>query len=138
MTYRVTSLVIGATPIAQVDSVQRHALGTVIQAVDDTYGQGEFIYLKGVASCVVGSVCIYDGAGGGAGSAYQAALVPSTANLDEPLAVAMAALVANTFGWFQIRGSAVCSTNGTLAAGPGPVYLAGTGQVTSTQANGKQ
>ena len=50
----------------------------------------------------------------------------------------MSANVATQYGWYQISGNAVVATNGTLAAGPAPIYLAGTGQVTSTQANGKQ
>lgn len=112
-------------------------LGDIVQAVDPVYGVGEFIYLLGVAATVVGSVVTYDGATAGVPT-FQTALAPSTANLDQPLAVAMAATVANQFGWYQISGSAVVATNGTLAAGPGPVYLAGSGQVTSTQANGKQ
>lgn len=137
MVWQVQTPRIGATPILQVDDKQRHKLGETIRAADETYGEGEFIYLKGVANVVQGSVVTYDGISSGAPT-YQTALAPSTANLDEPLAVAMGAIIANTYGWFQIRGSAIVATNGTLAAGPGPVYLAGTGQVTSTQANGKQ
>lgn len=112
-------------------------LGDIIKAVDPVYGVGEFIYLLGVASTVVGSVVTFDGASAGTPT-FQTALAPSTAGLDQPLAVAMSANVANQYGWYQISGSAVMATNGTLAAGPGPVYLAGSGQVTSTQANGKQ
>lgn len=112
-------------------------LGDIIEAVDPVYGVGEFIYLLGVAATVVGSVVTWDGAAAGTPS-YQTALAPSTANLDQPLAVAMSANVAGQYGWYQISGHSVMATNGTLAAGPGPVYLAGSGQVTSTQANGKQ
>jgi len=114
-------------------------LGTRIRAFDNTtYGYGEFIYLKGVASTVVGSVVTWDGATAGVPT-YQTALCASTAGLAQPVAVAMSACVANSYGWYQIAGNAVISTNGTLAAGPGPVYISATpGQVTSTQANGKQ
>jgi hypothetical protein len=65
---------------------------------------------------------------------FQTTLAPSTANLAQPLAVAMGANVAGQYGWYQISGQAVVATNGTLAAGPAPVYLAGSGQVTSTGA----
>lgn len=112
-------------------------LGTVVRASDPTHGEGEFIYLLGVASTVVGSVVTWDGASTGTPT-YQTALAPSTAGLAQPLAVAMSANLAGSYGWYQIGGHAVVATNGTLAAGPGPVYLAGSGQVTSTQANGKQ
>lgn len=112
-------------------------LGDIIEAYDPVYGVGEFIYLLGVASTVVGSLVTWGGASSGTPT-YQTALAPSTANIDQPLAVAMSANVAGQYGWYQISGQAVIATNGTLAAGPGPVYLAGSGQVTSTQANGKQ
>jgi hypothetical protein len=112
-------------------------LGTIVTAVDPTYGVGEFILLKGVASTVVGSVVTYNGNSSGTPT-FQTTLAPSTANLAQPLAVAMSANVANQYGWYQISGQAVVATNGTLAAGPGPVYLAGSGQVTSTAAAGKQ
>lgn len=111
-------------------------LGTIINAVDPVYGAGEFILLKGVASTVVGSVVTWNGGGGT--PTFQTTLAPSTANLAQSLAVAMSANVANQIGWYQIGGNAVVATNGTLAAGPGPVYLAGSGQVTSTPAAGKQ
>lgn len=112
-------------------------LGLIATAIDPVYGAGQFIYLLGVVSTVVGSVVTWDGASTGTPT-YQTALAPSTAGLDQPLAVAMSANVAGQYGWYQIQGHAVMATNGTLAAGPGPVYLAGSGQVTSTQANGKQ
>lgn len=116
---------------------QAHPLGTKVKAYDPVYGEGEFIYLLGVASTVVGSLVTWNGNSSGTPT-YQTTLAPSTANLDQPLAIAMSANVAGQFGWYQIDGNAVIATNGTLAAGPGPVYLAGSGQVTSTQANGKQ
>ena len=50
----------------------------------------------------------------------------------------MAATVASQYGWYQIAGSAVAATNGTLVAGPGPVFLAAAGQVSSTAVAGKQ
>ena len=111
-------------------------LGDIIRAVDPVYGVGEFIYLLGVASTVVGSVVTWGG--GGATPTYQTSLAPSTAGLNQPLAVAMSINLATFYGWYQILGNAVMATNGTLAAGPSSVYLAGSGQVTSTQANGKQ
>jgi hypothetical protein len=112
-------------------------LGAIVTAVDPTYGVGEFILLKGVASTIVGSVVTYNGNSSGTPT-FQTTIAPSTANLAQPLAVAMSANVANQYGWYQISGNAVMATNGTLAAGPGPVYLAGSGQVTSTAAAGKQ
>lgn len=110
-------------------------LGSIAKAVDPTYGEGEFIYLLGCASTVIGSVVTWNGNSSGKPS-YQTALAPATANLGQPLAVAMSANVASQYGWYQLSGQAVVATNGTLAAGPGKVFLAGSGQITSTAGAG--
>lgn len=128
---------LGIQPIGLSSTVQNHPLGTIIRASDPVYGDGEFIYLLGVTSTVVGSVVTWGGASTGTPT-FQTALAPSTANLAQPVAVAMAANIGSQYGWYQIGGQAVVATNGTLAAGPGAVYLAGSGQLTSSQANGKQ
>lgn len=129
---------IGIQPIAASSATQQHPLGTIIRASDPTYGEGEFIYLVGVAGTVVGSAVNYGGQTAGTPNS-QTALTPNSANLNQPVAVAMSANLAGQFGWYQISGNAVVATNGTLVIGPGPVYLApGGGAVTSTQAAGKQ
>ncbi len=136
MTYVPDENRLGIQPIAVSSATQNHALGTIIRASDPTYGDGEFVYLKGVASTVVGSVVTYGGASTGVPN-YQTTLAPATAHLGQPVAVAMSANLGSQFGWYQIGGMAVTATNGTLAAGAA-VYLAGSGQLTSTQANGMQ
>lgn len=137
MAYTPSVMTIGVQPIATTSTTANHALGTIIRAVDPTYGEGEFIYLLGVASTVAGSLVTYNGNSSGRPT-WQTTLAPSTAGLAQPVAVAMSANVGSQYGWYQISGNAVVATDGTLAAGPAPVYLAGSGQVTSTQANGKQ
>ncbi len=75
-------------------------LGMIARAFDATLGEGEFICLLGVAGTAIGSLVTY------ASTTYQTALCPSTANLAQPVAVAMSANLAATFGWYQISGSA--------------------------------
>lgn len=134
-----TGITQGATTVYPATAIGRVAganLGTMQRASDPVYGEGEFIYMLGVAATVVGSVVTW---GGGAGvPTYQTALAPSTANLNQPLAVAMSVNLAGSYGWYQIAGNAVVATNGTLAAAGVSVFLAGTGQVTGTVAAGKQ
>jgi len=77
------------------------------------------------------------GSGATAKPTWQTALAPATANLGQPLAVAMAATGAGQFGWYQIAGTAVVAENATFAAAS-KAYLAGSGQLTTTQANGRQ
>lgn len=137
MAYTIQNPLAGFQPINVTDTVKNHAIGTIVSAVDPIYGLGEFIYLLGVASTVIGSVVTFNGNTTGTPTG-QTTLAPATANLAQPVAVAMSANVAGQYGWYQIEGNAVVATNGTLAAGPAPVYLAGSGQLTSTAAAGRQ
>jgi hypothetical protein len=136
MTYVINENRLGMPAIGSSSTTALVPLGTIVRASDPVYGTGEFIYLLGAASTVLGSVVTWGGASTGT-PAYQTALAPATANLAQPLAVAMGATVAGQYGWYQISGQAVVATNGTLTAGA-PVYLAGSGQLTTTGAAGKQ
>jgi hypothetical protein len=110
MTYRtVGPALVGHQPIATTDTVQNHPLGTIIQAHDPIYGAGEFIYLKGVASTVVGSIVNFKG------TTYQTALGYAGENVPGPLAVAMSANVASQYGWYQISGLAVAAKACTVS-----------------------
>ena len=100
MSFAPTNPIIGLQPIVEVSSVQQHPLGMIIQAVDETYGAAEFVYLKGVASTARGSWVTYNMDDG------TTALL--AANAIGPVAVAMSAnAAATTFGWYQISGKAV-------------------------------
>ncbi len=90
---------IGWQAIATTETAAKHPLGTIIRAHDTTYGAGEFIYLKGVASTAVGSWVHYNA------DDWTTAL--TAANGIGPVAVAMSANVANQYGWYQISGKAV-------------------------------
>ena len=80
-------------------SSQLPPLGTIIQGVDPTYGMGEFIFLKGVASTAVGSWVAY--------FPDDWSTVLLVADQKAPVAVAMSANVALQYGWYQISGKAV-------------------------------
>jgi hypothetical protein len=107
---------LGAQAIAETSPTQKHFIGEIQQAVDDTYGAGEFIYLKGLAATAIGNLVIYD--------QFANTTVRTVAGSRGPAAVAMWANVANQFGWYQIAGAAVV-TSGTVAAA-GAVYLTAT------------
>ena len=135
MAYAIKDPIIGAQAIADTATTANTAtpLGTIVQAYDSTYGSGEFIYLLGVASTVVGSVVSYNA------TTYQTTLVPSTANLDTPLAVAMSANVASQYGWYQISGLAVCKKTNVSWEPQKAAFISGTaGRVMDTTASGKQ
>jgi len=86
--------------ITDVSAKAKLPMLTVVQAQDKagTLGMGEFIYAKGVASTAVGSVVTIDEAG------ITALAVASAVG---KVGVAMAATVADTYGWYQISGKAV-------------------------------
>lgn len=133
MAYKViSSQLAGWQPIALTDTVQNHDLGTIVQASDPTFGWGEFIYLKGVASTVVGSLVIWDG------TTYATTLCPVTANLGRPVGVAMSANVASQFGWYQIGGTAVVLKSTGIAIAPTVALGINSTAKVGASASGKQ
>jgi hypothetical protein len=99
MAYTIENTIVGNQPIAVTDTVQNHALGRIVSAAHPVYGDGEFIYLKGLASTVVGSWVTYNA------DDYTTTLL--AANAIGPVAVAMSANVASQYGWYQIQGKAI-------------------------------
>lgn len=88
--------------INEVSTTQKHDLGTIITATDrdsTAYGVGEFIYLKGIDNTVAGSVVLYQA------DDYSTKLAVS--GDIGPIALAMTNNVANTFGWYQIKGKGI-------------------------------
>jgi len=122
--------------VGQSDSFgQTVALGFIVEAYDvaSSKGAGEFIYLEGVASTVVGSLVIYDPL------LATTTFAPNTAHLGQPLAVAMSANVASQYGWYQISGSAVISKTAVKFLPKTQVYMSATaGSIASTAASGKE
>lgn len=99
MAYKVTTPTIGFQTISEASTTQSHPLGTRVMATDPTYGEGEFIYLLGVASTAVGSWVTFD--------QDDNSTQLLAANAIGPVAVAMSANVASKYGWYQVYGKAV-------------------------------
>lgn len=100
MTFAVRNLV-GCQAIATTSATAQHPLGTIVEGWDPTYGYGEFIYLLGVGSTLLGSWVTYDA------TTWQTALGTQVAGQARPVAFAMSANVATQYGWYQIEGLAV-------------------------------
>lgn len=109
-----------------IDTVAANAMLTFAR---DPNG-GEYLYMTGVASTVAGSAVTYDENG-------ITTLV--VANASGPVAFAMAATVASTFGWYCVkspRGGMLVNTDSTIADN-GHVYIDGTaGRVDDTAVTG--
>lgn len=109
-------------------------LGMIARAKDPTYGEGEFICLAGVSGTVVGSLVNYNTV------SWTTTLNPNTANLAQPVAVAMSANAATTtFGWYQIGGVAVIKKTATKVNPNVALFQSATaGRVFSTATTGKE
>lgn len=128
MTYKLASPFIGAPALNDISDTAKVALGTIVKGVDPTYGEGEFIYLLGVANTVAGSVVTYDP------STHLTTLCAVGGNIPRPIAIAMAANVASKYGWYQISGIATVKKTCTVSLAAGAAVgvlttglIAGTG-----------
>ncbi len=83
--------------LTDVDTTKRNPLGT--RFIDDN--ANEYIYMQGIASLAAGDWCLYNAAT--ASSPYIVARLLTT-SVNGPVAVAMAAVLASQFGWFQVWG----------------------------------
>lgn len=99
MAFKINSPYIVNQAIADTSTTAKLPLGTRVKAFDDTYGEGEFIYLKGVASTVVGSACLIRP------DDFSTSL--AVANDVGSIGFAMSANVDNQYGYYQIYGKAV-------------------------------
>jgi len=70
-------------------------------------GEATFQYAKGVASVVAGDMCVI--------SPNNDAAIRTVARSKGQLGVAMAAIVASNWGWFQVEGTAVCNVAASFA-----------------------
>lgn len=115
MAYHITDGKIGYQIISETSATKNHDIGTIVRATDPTYGEGEFIYLVGVASTIVGTVVSYED---GDTTVGQTAFSTTAVDSGEPLAVAMSANGADQYGWYQISGIAVVGKANTLSLAP--------------------
>jgi len=126
MAFLITDERIGSQPIANTSTTQNHPVGTVVRATDPTYGEGEFVYLIGVESTIVGSIVSYED---GDTLVGQTALATTAVDSGEPLAVAMSANLAGSYGWYQISGVAVLGKANSLSMAPSLDFAVASGLV---------
>lgn len=96
-----------------VDTTQRHPVGTRAWDVNGN----EYVYVAGVTSCAAGSWLTLD-------EANQASL--AVADAKGRVAVAMAAIVASSWGWAQIYGKNTIAKVLANFADNGSIYLTST------------
>lgn len=135
-TWTFTENELGLQPLLATSTTANHPLGKVVRAYDSTtsgQGAGEFIYLLGAANTLAGLVYSYNA------TTYQTVVLPVTANLGTPIAVAMSANVAAQYGWYQIQGEAVVLKSAVAVTPQAKVYISGTaGRLMPTSTSGRQ
>jgi len=107
---------IGGQAIDAVSITQEHPLGFRVVARDPTYGDGEFVYVKGIIGATVGLACTFN--------PYTGVTALTGARAKGLVGIFMGTLIAPLFGWVQVRGSAVAKVATTVVAGS-TVYLSG-------------
>lgn len=120
MAYHITDTVAGTQAIATTSATQKHPLGTIVNATDPTYGAGEFIYLQGIGSTVVGSIVEYN-------TSFVTGLSTIAVETPEPLAVAMSANTASRYGWYQISGQSIMAKASAVSFAANAIVGSGAG-----------
>lgn len=121
-TWTFTSKALGLPPIEDTNTTNLYstALGRVEKARHETYGEGEFIFLLGVVNTIVGSMVKFNA------TTYQTVLVTATAVQACPVAFAMSANVAASYGWYQIGGLAVVKKTAVAVSPQVTLFISGT------------
>ena len=99
-----------------VDTELQNELGT--RAFDKD--GNEYVYLTGVGSTVAGAWVTFD-------EAYLTTLI--AANAVGPVAIAMAATIASTYGWYLVKGSTAVAKSGDTIVDNAPLFIDGAGVV---------
>lgn len=114
-------------------STQNQIEGTIVRGQDATVGGGEFLYMKGVNNTVAGMLVTYNPV------AHTTTLSPNTANLNQPVAVALSSVGTGAWGWYQIDGVATILKTAVKVNPSVAMYQSATiGRIMSTAASGKQ
>lgn len=115
--------------LTQIDTVAQVPVGTVVAGKDSFGNFAEYIYLTGVASTIAGSVVTYDEAG------LSTLLVTSALG---PVAVALAATVASTYGWYARTGCFLVDMVASVADNAKLGYETASGKVGDNFTTGDQ
>jgi len=133
MTHAIESSRIGNSQIGfgglTVDTTPRHPEGSIIQANDNWWGAGEFIYARANGAIRTFGICQLNPAFNSTDNRwyYEVTEAASTAILGRPVCVAMKAMADNDYGWFCISGLVPVNSNAAVAA-DATFSIAATGQ----------
>ena len=95
-TWNIVEPLVGPQAITAKSTTQKHPLGFTVRAHDATYGEGEFMYVKGVASAEAFEWATFD--------QHAGAIVRLAANGKGIVGITQATLTASYYGWIGRRG----------------------------------
>jgi hypothetical protein len=122
MTYAFTDGIIGYPPIESGPVAVPAALsalpvlpGLLVQAIDQVYGSGEFIFARASAGIRQFGLCTFLPVWNSTTLTYtyNATEVANTANLAQTLAVSQIVLTTGQYGWFQVQASPLLKNSST-------------------------
>ena len=118
--------------------VQLNDIGAINSFRDPIYGEGQFIFLPGVASLAAGDVVEFTTSAGVASPTGSVTRWAGGALAGKPLAVSTVANILTTnWSWYQLSGCGVINISGTVVAGD-KAYWQATATVSSTLVASKQ
>lgn len=110
----------------------------MIRGYDANLGGGEFVYAQAGATLTAGAVVQFNQSQDSSNRMVNSANPwAGTANSGDVLGVALVAMSANQWGWFQVSGNAIVNVSGAPAVG-NPAYWQAAGVVSPTAVAGKQ
>jgi hypothetical protein len=109
----------------------------IMRGYDAALGGGEFVYAQATGTLAAGDVCQFNQTLVSGAIVNGAAKWAGTANSGDVIGVAVAAMTANQWGWFQVSGNAIVTCSGAPVAG-NPAYWQAAGVVSPTLVAGKQ
>lgn len=100
------------------DSTARLQQGTIVAAVDNWWGYGEFMYGRAAGTITQYAACVMTPTFSGTTNSwrYNFTEVANSANQARPIAIAMKALTSGDQGWFMVCGVTPVDCNASLAA----------------------
>ncbi len=137
MAYYPTEARLGLASFTQLDTTPLFNIGTIVRGEDSSVGAGlagEFIYLFGNASNVVGLLHTFNARTG------VTTVAPSTANTGQDLCVSMATnATTTTASWYQLTGVATIKKTAVKISPDSRMWFSATaGRFFSTATTGKQ
>jgi len=98
------------------DTTELNEPGTIVTAISNYWGGGEFIYLRAAGTITAQALVVITPTLASGEWRYDATEVPNTANLGRTLAVACASATTGQFFWAQIAGVCPVRCNASVAA----------------------